>query len=104
MSVKLTNVHKGELLTDDNLQYQQLIDHYSHLRGIDWRFRLKGTTTGARGAGSGKHAQIKMETKLHIGRDGEPVAEKTKLGWFVMSSGQEFDHNHMMLTQTSRTD
>ena len=34
MSVKLTEVHKGELLTVDNPHYQQLIDSYSHLRGV----------------------------------------------------------------------
>ena len=38
------------------------------------------------------------------GQGGEPVAEKTKLGWFIMSPGQEFDHNRMTLTQTSQTD
>lgn len=32
------------------------------------------------------------------------MAEKTKLGWFVMSSGSEFDHNTMLLTQTSQSD
>ena len=31
MSVKLTKVHNGELLTVDNLHYQQLIDNSSHL-------------------------------------------------------------------------
>ena len=41
--------------------------------------------------GSGEYARIKTETKPHIGRDGEPIAEKTKLGWFIMSPGQEFD-------------
>ena len=32
------------------------------------------------------------------------MAEKTKLGWFVLSPGQEFNHNCTMLTQTSQTD
>ena len=33
----------------------------------------------------------------------EPIAELTKLGWFIMSPGQEFDHNVMLLTQTSQS-
>ena len=34
MEVKLTKVHKGELLTVDNPKYQQLINNYDHLKGI----------------------------------------------------------------------
>ena len=33
MGVKLTIVHKGELLTVDNPKYQELIDNYDHLKG-----------------------------------------------------------------------
>ena len=105
MSVKLTKVHKGELLTVDNPHYQQLIDSYSHLRGVkiedlDSKEELPVHVV----LGSGEYARIKTETKPHIGRDEEPIAEKTKLGWFIMSPGQEFDRNRMMLTQTSQTD
>lgn len=32
------------------------------------------------------------------------MAEKTKLGWFIMSPGSEFNHNTMLLTQTSQSD
>ena len=101
-SVKPTKVHKGELLTVDNPHYQQLID--SHLRGIaiddlDPKEELPLHVV----LGSGKYARIKKETKSHIGKDGVPIAEKTKLGWFLMSPGQEFDCNRMMLTQTSLT-
>ena len=52
--------------------------------------------------GAGEYAQVKTETPPHIGKDGKPVAELTKLGWFVMSTGQEFDQNAMILTQTSQ--
>ena len=30
--------------------------------------------------------------------------KKTKLGWFLMSPGQEYDHNPMLLTQASKKD
>ena len=93
MSVKLTKVHKGELLTVDNPHYQQLIDSYSHLRGVkiedlDSKEELPVHVV----LGSDEYAQIK------------PTAEKTKLGWLIMSPGQEFDRNRMMLTQTNQTD
>ena len=54
--------------------------------------------------GSVEYACIKTETKPQIGQDGEPVVEKTKLGWFIVSPGSEFDHNMMLLTQTSQSD
>ena len=105
MSVKLTKVHKGELLTLDNPKYQQLMSNYSHLKGIKIEdFDTKEQLPVHVVLGSGEYAQIKTEAKPCVGRDGEPVAEKTKLGWFIMSPGQEFDHNCMMLTQTSQTD
>ena len=75
MSVKLTKVHKGELLTVDNPHYQQLIDSYSHLRGVkiedlDSKEELPVHVV----LGSGEYAGIKTETKPHIGRDGKPIA------------------------------
>ena len=54
--------------------------------------------------GSGEYARIKTSTKPRIGGNGEPVAEQTKLGWFIMSPGAEFDKGTMLLTQTSQAD
>ncbi|XP_046863293.1 uncharacterized protein LOC124457043 [Xenia sp. Carnegie-2017] len=51
-----------------------------------------------------EYARIKTKNRPRIGKDGEPIAELTKLGWFVMSPGKEFDHNHMLLTQTTQKD
>ena len=39
-----------------------------------------------------------------IGNQGEPVAERTKFGWTILSPGEEFDTTHMLLTQTSQLD
>ena len=105
MSVKLTKVHKGELLTVDNPKYQQLIDNYSHLKGIKLDdFDTKEQLPVHVVLDSGEYARIKTDSKPLIGRERDPVAEKTKLGWFVLLPGQEFNHNRMMLTQTSQTD
>ena len=51
---------------------------------------------------AGEYARVKTETPPHIGEDGKPIVELTKLGWFVMSPAQEFDWIAMMLTQTSQ--
>ena len=105
MSVKMTKVNKAELLSIDNPNYGQLINEYPHLQGVkitdrDTKEQLPIHVV----LGSGEYVRVKTETKPQIGQDGEPVAEKTKLGWFIMSPGSEFDHNTMLLTQTSQSD
>ena len=104
MSVKLTRVNKAELLSIDNPNYGQLINKYPHLQvkitDCDKKDQLPIHVV----LGSGEYARVKTETKPQIGQDGEPVAEKTKRGWFIMSPGSEFDHNTMLLTQTSQSD
>ena len=54
--------------------------------------------------GSGEFARIKTSAKPLVGKDGEPMAGKTKFGWYIMSPGVEFDKNMMLLTQTSQAD
>ena len=39
-----------------------------------------------------------------MGKPGEPIAELTRLGWNLMSSGSEPDLTEKFLTQTSRLD
>ena len=46
----------------------------------------------------------KLNSRPRIGNQGEPVAERTKLGWIILSPGEEVDTAHMLLTQTSQTD
>ena len=105
MDVNLVKVNKGELLTLDNPSYDSVIAKYPHLKGVKLRDRdTKPRLPVHIILGAGEYARVKTETPPHIGRDGEPVAELTKLGWFVMSPGQEFDRNAMMLTQTSQLD
>jgi hypothetical protein len=54
--------------------------------------------------GSGEYARIKTGTVPLVGEDGDPVAELTKLGWFVMSPGADFDKTTVLMTQTSQSD
>ena len=54
--------------------------------------------------GTGKYAQIKTGPQPHIGNQVEPVAERIKFGWIILTPGKEFDTTHMLLTQTSQLD
>lgn len=93
MNVNLIKVEKGELLTIDN--YEAVIAKYPHLKGVkvrDWDTKPQlpvHVVLWAR-----EYARIKTGTPPHVERE-EP---RPKLGWFVMSPGQEFDRTAMMLT------
>ena len=86
VDVNVIKVNKEELLSVDNPNYGRLLKEYPHVV-----------------LSSGEYARIKTNTKPRVGREGEPIAEKTKLGWFIMSPGSEFDHNKTLLTQTTRS-
>ena len=105
MDVRLTKVHKDKLLAIDNPNYDAIIARYSHLSDVKISDDDKKASLPVHVVLSGgEYARIKTETKPQVGKDGEPVAEYTKLGWFIMSPGDEFDRSTMLLTQTSQTD
>ena len=103
MDVKLIKVGKGELLTVDNPNYQKLQREFDHLKQAkfidnDQKSQLPDNVV----LGSGEYARIKTRTSPLVGTEGQPIAEKTKLGWFAMCPGVELNHNTMLLTQTSQ--
>ena len=105
MNVRLTKVNKGELLTIDNPKYDQLIKEHQHLKQVEILDHDKKQQLPIHVIlGSGEYARIKTDTKPLVGKDGEPVAEKTKVGWFIISPGAEFDKNTVLMTQTSQSD
>ena len=54
-----------------------------------------------------EYAKIKTKTPLtppKMGLSGQPVAEKTALGWTIMSPGHEDSSSPMLLTQSTSVD
>ena len=107
MNVKLAKVDKPELLSIKNPGYEKLIREYDRLQGVtmddqDTKQRLP-THLIMR---NGEYSRIKTSTKPLAGRKdgGGAVAEKTKLGWFIMSPRIDFDRSTMLLTHTSQSD
>lgn len=47
---------------------------------------------------------MKLEALPKIGKAGQPGAEKTALGWTIMSTGHEDKLNPMLLTQSTSVD
>ena len=105
LETNLTKINKGELLFVDNPQYANLFEKYEYLRQVKMHeTETKKSLPIHVVLGSGEYARVKTKERPLIGNKGEPVAEYTKLGWFVMSPGTELDEKTMMLTQTSQSD
>ena len=51
--------------------------------------------------GAGDYTKIKTQERARVGQSGEPIAELTRLGWVVISPGQESGLTNMMFSKTS---
>lgn len=105
LKVDVTKVEKGELLMVENPNYQALINSHAHLEGVQMEDKdPKPFLPIHLILGASEYAAIKTTERPRVGRPGEPVAEKTKFGWTIMSPGRDIDHTNMLLTQTSHVD
>ena len=103
LEVNLIKVNKANLLEVENPQYEQLINSYPHLNGVkiddlDSKSHLPVHLV----LGAGVYAKIKMDSRRRGGKQGEPVAERTKLGWFILSPGEEYNAHAPDPNQPSR--
>ena len=105
LEVEVTRVERGKLFMVDNPHYPDIIKSFKHFEGVtivdnDPKPFLPVHVI----LGASDYAAIKTAEPARVGELGEPVAEKTKFGWTLMSPGKELDHSKMLLTQTSYTD
>ena len=105
LQVEVTRIERGKLFTIDNPHYSEIIQSFKHLEGVvtvdnDPKPFLPVHLI----LGTSDYAPIETAEPPRVGQLGEPVAERTKFGWTIMSSGKELDHLKMLLTQTSHTD
>ena len=102
MITRSSKVDKSELLYIENPGYKRLIRHYQHLNAVQMDDHDNKNNLPVHVIlGSGENARIKAATKPLVGKEGEPVAERTKFGWTILSPGAEFDKTKMLLKQTS---
>ena len=102
INIEPTKVHKSQLLTLDNPNYATLLRKYSHLRGLkteDNNTRPQIPTQVVLGAS--EYATIKTSKAQRVGKPGQPVAEKTLLGWTLMSPEREDVGIPVLLTQSA---
>ena len=93
LEANLTKVNRGELLELENPRYKQLMETYSHLKGVEMDDRdTKSLLPVHVIIGAGVYAKIKTDSRPRVGKQGEPVAERTKLGWIIVSRrGDRYD-------------
>ena len=105
MNVELSKVDKPELMTVKNPEYTKLLQKFSYLRGTklndpDSRAQIPSHVV----LGASDYAMIKTTTAQRVGLPGQPIAERTLLGWTVMSPGSEEVDSSIMLTRSTSTD
>ena len=105
MATTVSKVDKSVLLSVPNPRYAEKINQYTHLEGVvmddgDTKSELPIHMI----LGASEYSRIKTDTRLRIGKTGEPIAELTTLGWTMMSAGKEAHLSSVYLTRTSSTD
>ena len=82
-----------------------MMETYGHLKGI----KMNETDTKPELPmhvilWAGDYVKIKMQKRPRVGKINEPIAEQTKVGWVIMSSGREIDFVSSLYTKTSMSD
>ena len=89
----------------NNPHYQKIIESYADLKGVEMTdCDPKPYLPIHLILMASEYAGIKTSERPRVGLLREPVAEKTKLGWTIMSPGTEIDHTNMLRTETSHVD
>ena len=101
LPVSATKIDQHALLTLENPNYPELLAKYPHLHGVD----MEETDTKKILPihvilGANEYTKIKMAGYQRVGAMGKPIAEQTRFGWTIMSSGADVDLQNMFLTQT----
>ena len=102
IGIEINKSEKGVLLELPNPNYPEIQKSYNHLKDItindsDTKKELPVHVI----LGAGDYTKIKTQERARVGQPGEPIAELTKLGWVVISPGQETSVTKMLFHKTS---
>ena len=85
------------LLNVTSLNYVTMLTKYSHLTGIKMNEnQTKATLSIHVILGASGFTKIKTQERPQIGQISDPVAELTKLGWVIMSPGNESSYSNVL--------
>ena len=101
LNVNVTKIEKRKMLTLDNPRYSDLVKSHPHLRGVE----MEDSDTKARLPvhviiGANDLAKIRTSDRLRVGRRGDPVAERTRFGWTIMSPGTDLGNAYLAVNST----
>ena len=102
---ELNKLEREVLITLPNPKYNKMIETYDHLKGIKMNERDAKTELPVHVIlGASDYVKIKMQKCPRVGKINEPIAEQTKMGWVIMSPGEESDLVSSLYTRTSASD
>ena len=88
-----------------NPKYQEVVHANAHLKGVRMEDNdIKEILPVHVILGASSYSVIKTSTPTRVGKAGEPIAEKTSLGWVIMSPGREGTHSALVYTRSSHDD
>lgn len=105
MSSEVSCIDRTVLLTLPNPRYGEVIANNPHLEGVTMDdVDTKTILPVYMVLGASDYARIKTATPAKVGDDGKPVAERTRLGWTIISQGRKMNHSYLMLTRSAHED
>ena len=103
MEIKLSKVHKPQLMMINNPNFKGLCEKYDHLEGVKVKEDLQNRKQIPVHVvlGASEYVAVKTRMAHKVGNPGQPVAEKTLLGWTMMLSGTEDKEGPLLFTQST---
>ena len=105
LCTEVSKIEKPSLLSISNPHYEQLIQKFNHLKGIN----MVDTSDQERYPinlilGTNEICKSKTTVRARVGTPGQPIAEYTKFGWVIMSPGKDLDFSEVYLTRSVSED
>ena len=105
INVERLRVDKAEFMSVKNPQYNKFLEKYNHLKGVKLSVRDTSPEIPIHVVlGASDNAMVKTTTAQKVGLPGQPITERTLLGWIVMSPGSEEVDSSVLLTKSTSMD
>ena len=105
LDIEPTKVDKPELMSVKNPKYEELLEKHAYLKGAVFEDSDERSQVPVHIVlGIKEYAAIKTTTAQKVGLPGQPVAERTQLGWTVLSPGIQGVDNPLLLTKSASSD
>ena len=102
INMEVSKVDRAELISMPGPHYKDIIQTYAHLQGVQMVDSNKKKYLPVHVIfGASEYANIKTKRTIKVGQKGEPVAEYTAFGLFIIAVGKKRTINYLMLTRSA---